>query len=112
MKSEFVAEFGVPKSEISVIPFGINNTSPTTAMTSSEAKQRLRVSTSDKTALFFGQIAPYKGLEYLIDAFSDVTKRDESYRLIIAGKVKQGHRDYWNEIRRKVLVEGVSRRQI
>jgi D-inositol-3-phosphate glycosyltransferase len=112
MKSELVAEFGVPKSEISVIPFGINNTSPTTAMTSSEAKQRLRVSSSDKTALFFGQIAPYKGLEYLIDAFSDVTKRNESYRLIIAGKVKQGQRDYWNEIRRKIAINEIQHRII
>jgi D-inositol-3-phosphate glycosyltransferase len=112
MQRELVAEFGVPKSEISVIPFGINNTSPTTAMTSSEAKQRLRVSTSDKTALFFGQIAPYKGLEYLIDAFSDVTKRNESYRLIIAGKVKQGQRDYWNEIRRKIAINEIQHRII
>jgi D-inositol-3-phosphate glycosyltransferase len=107
MQSELVAEFGVLKSKTSVIPFGINNTSPTTAMTTSQAKQRLRVSASDKTVLFFGQIAPYKGLDYLIDAFSEVAKRNESYRLIIAGKVKQGQRDYWNEIRRKIAINEI-----
>ena len=52
--------------------------------------------------LCFGQIAPYKGLEYLVDAFSELAKRDETYRLIIAGKVKQGQTEYWNEIRRKI----------
>jgi glycosyltransferase involved in cell wall biosynthesis len=62
--------------------------------------------------LFFGQIAPYKGLEYLIDAFSDVVNRNESYRLIIAGKVKIGQRDYWNEIRRKIANSEVRHRII
>jgi D-inositol-3-phosphate glycosyltransferase len=112
MQGELVSEFGVLKSKTSIIPFGINNTSPTTAITNTAARQRLCVSTSDKTMLFFGQIAPYKGLEYLIDAFSDVVNRNESYRLIIAGKVKIGQRDYWNEIRRKIANSEVRHRII
>src|SRR4030095_4978277 len=52
--------------------------------------------------LCYGQIAPYKGLEYLIDAFSEVAKRNGTYRLIIAGKVKKGHVEYWSEIRRQI----------
>jgi len=111
MKRELSTDFGVPESKMSVIPFGINNTSPTTGITSRDAKQRLGVSARDKTTLFFGQIAPYKGLEYLIDAFSDVAKRDESYRLIIAGKVKKGHADYWDEIQQKIAA-GEIRNQI
>ena len=101
MKRELLADFGVAERKTSVIPFGINNTSPMTATTTGEARERLRLSSSDKTALFFGQIAPYKGLEYLIDAFNEVAKRDERYRLIIAGKVKQGQRKYWTEIRQQ-----------
>jgi len=112
MQRELVAEFGVLKSNTSVIPFGINNTSPTTAITSSEAKQRLCVTTSDRTILFFGQIAPYKGLEYLIDALSDLVNRNDSYRLIVAGKVKPGQEAYWNEIRRKIAVSEIQHRII
>jgi D-inositol-3-phosphate glycosyltransferase len=112
MQSELVAEFGVLKSNTSVIPFGINNTSPTTAITSSEAKQRLCVNMSDRTILFFGQIAPYKGLEYLIDAFRDLVKRNDSYRLIVAGKVKPGQGAYWNEIRGKIAVSEIQHRII
>ena len=107
MKSELVADFGVSESKISVIPFGINNTSPTTAITTSEAKERLGLSASDKTVLFFGQIAPYKGLEYLIAAFSALAKRNGSYRLIIAGKVKKGHAEYWPEIKRRIMHYGI-----
>ena len=45
-------------------------------------------------ALFFGQIAPYKGLEYLVDAVSMLAGRDADLRLVIAGKVKQGWGQY------------------
>jgi glycosyltransferase involved in cell wall biosynthesis len=107
MKNELLADFGVSESKTSVIPFGINNTSPTTGITASQAKQRLQLSTGKKTALFFGQIAPYKGFEYLIDAFSEVTKRDESYRLIIAGTVKKGQKEYWNRIQRKIAIDEI-----
>ena len=102
MKSELLADFGVPESKTSVIPFGINNTVPNSSMTAVDAKRMLGIRSSDKAMLCFGQIAPYKGLEYLVDAFSELAKRDESYRLIIAGKVKKGQTEYWNEIRRKI----------
>ena len=102
MKSELLAGFGVPESKTTVIPFGINNTVPNSGITAVDAKRILGVGIADKVMLCFGQIAPYKGLEYLIDAFSELAKRNESYRLIIAGKVKQGQTEYWNEIRRKI----------
>lgn len=107
MRSELLTDFGVSERKVSVIPFGINNTSPTTEITTSEAKQRLGVCATDKTALFFGQIAPYKGLEYLIDAFSEVAKRNGSYRLIIAGKVKKGHGAYWDKVRGRIAISEV-----
>ena len=80
MKSELLADFGVPQNKVSVIPFGINNTVPNTTLSTTEAKRQLDVSYSDKTILFFGNIAPYKGLEYLIAAFAELLKRDRSYR--------------------------------
>jgi glycosyltransferase involved in cell wall biosynthesis len=102
MKEELVSDFAITSDKVSVIPFGINNTAPNTGITTAGAKRMLSISDSDKTILCYGQIAPYKGLEYLIDAFSEVAKRNGSYRLIIAGKVKKGHVEYWNDIRRKI----------
>ena len=102
MKSELLADFGVPDTKISIIPFGINNTAPNSSMTTIDAKRTLGLRSTDKVMLCFGQIAPYKGLEYLVDAFSELAKRDETYRLIIAGKVKPGQTEYWNKIRRKI----------
>ena len=59
-------------SRITVIPFGINNAVPNTSLTPGEAKQRLGIRESERTILFFGNITPYKGLEYLIAAFRQI----------------------------------------
>src|SRR5438477_6449789 len=97
LKSELVSDFDIPDRKVSSIPFGINNTVPNTELSTAVAKQQLGINRSDKTMLFFGHIAPYKGLEYLIDAFAALLKDDESYRLIIAGEIKRCQ-DYWNAI--------------
>src|SRR6202162_5733786 len=39
MKSELIAEFLIPDAKVSVIPFGINNTVPSTSLSSAEAKR-------------------------------------------------------------------------
>jgi len=111
MKREMISEFHIPESKVSVIPFGINNTVPNTGLSSAEAKRRLDVSGGDKTMLFFGNIAPYKGLEYLMAAFSILLKKDRSYRLLIVGKPK-GPQSYWNEIRRTIASSDIGDRVI
>ena len=98
MKTELVAGFGIPEGRVTVIPFGINNTVPKTTLTPVEAKCQLGVGVDNKTLLFFGNIAPYKGLEYLIAAFVRLVQKDPSYRLIIAGRPK-GPTGYWSYVR-------------
>jgi D-inositol-3-phosphate glycosyltransferase len=98
MKSELVAEFGGEASRITVIPFGINNAVPNTRLTPIEAQRRLGIPEGEKTILFFGNIAPYKGLEYLVDAYRQALARREDYRLIIAGRPKNCE-EYWRPIR-------------
>jgi len=109
MKNELVADFHVPKEKVTVIPFGINNAVPNSPLSTAEAKRQLGINDSDKTLLFFGNIAPYKGLKYLVDAFGELAKRDDSYRLIIAGKVKPGHRKYWSEIHSQIATSEVQK---
>ena len=111
MKNQLVADFRVREDKISVIPFGINNTVPKTDLTSGEAKRILGISDSDKTLLFFGNIAPYKGLEYLVSALMELLNKDRSYRLIIAGRPK-GSQDYWKQINEGTARGGVRDRII
>jgi D-inositol-3-phosphate glycosyltransferase len=111
MKSELLADFGIGENKVSVTLFGINNTVPNTALTTFKAKHRLGVNHDDKTILFFGNIAPYKGLEYLVSAFVELLKKDGSYRLIIAGKPK-GSEDYWKRLERTLSRSGIRDRVI
>jgi glycosyltransferase involved in cell wall biosynthesis len=101
MKSALIEEFDVPAARITVIPFGINNAVPHTQLTSSEAKQRLGLGNSEKVILFFGNIAPYKGLEFLVTAFQNSVAEHPEYRLVIAGQPKNCE-TYWNGIRERM----------
>ena len=104
MKAELIADFGVRDSAISVIPFGVNQTIPNTALTPAEARQRLGIAPHEKTILFFGSIAPYKGLEYLISALPRLATPNQ-YRLIVAGSPKAGFEQYWEETRRAIAAD-------
>ncbi len=101
MRTELCSEFSVPREKVTVIPFGINNTAPKTTLSRSQARQRFGLGGA-KTLLFFGNIAPYKGLEYLTAAFARISKDLPDSRLIIAGRVK-GCEDYWRRIEQGIL---------
>ncbi|HTB85367.1 MAG TPA: glycosyltransferase family 4 protein [Candidatus Sulfotelmatobacter sp.] len=113
MKTELIRDFGVPEHKTSVIPFGINSTVPDTALTPAEARAKLNLKADEKVMLFFGNIAPYKGVEFLAGAFIELAKGGGDFRLIIAGRPK-GSEEYWagvlaqinnSPVREKVLLK-------
>jgi D-inositol-3-phosphate glycosyltransferase len=108
------ADFGISHERISVIPFGINDTTPTTTVVGTEARRRLGLAEGNRVMLFFGQIAPYKGLQHLVSALPRAFAADPALRLVIAGKVKKGCEDYWRSIeqslRNPVLAHRVLKR--
>jgi D-inositol-3-phosphate glycosyltransferase len=110
MKLELIEEFGEHEARITVIPFGINNAVPKTNLTSSDARRRLGIRGRERAILFFGNIAPYKGLEYLVSAFRKILTRRDDYRLIIAGRPKNCE-SYWTAIR-SALEEEVLRGRV
>jgi len=110
MKDELIADFKIPSQRVTVIPFGVNNTCPSSALGRQEARERLGLGLTEKVLLFFGQIAPYKGLEYLVSAFSELAKQDPDYRLLIAGKVKKGYSAYWSDIQSRINANEIHRR--
>jgi D-inositol-3-phosphate glycosyltransferase len=111
MKREMISEFHIPECKVSVIPFGINNTVPNTSLSSVEAKRQLGIAKSDRSLLFFGNIAPYKGLEYLIVAFGELLKKNRDYRLLIVGKPK-GSKAYWTQVQRSIASSRIGDRLV
>jgi glycosyltransferase involved in cell wall biosynthesis len=68
---------GVKPAQIAVIPHGLIQYS----RPAGDGKRH-----PGPTLLFFGRIAAYKGLEVLLEAFSQVRARREGLRLLIAGE--------------------------
>ncbi len=107
MRAQLIADFGIAAGRVSVIPFGLNETVRVSGVTSAEAKRRLGLGPDQKTLLFFGQIAPYKGLEYLIEALALLAGASEDIRVIVAGKIKRGHEEYWSGIQRSIAAHNI-----
>ena len=102
MKRELLADFGIAPERVSVIPFGINDTNRKTDLDRLGARTKLGLAPMEKTILFFGQIAPYKGLEFLVAALSRLIPNLPEVRLVIAGKVKKGFERYWKPIQAEI----------
>jgi glycosyltransferase involved in cell wall biosynthesis len=103
MKQELCTVFGVPEEAVTVISYGINNAVPNAGLTCGEAKQRAGVGDDERTILFFGGIKAYKGLEYLVEAFQQLSLIRPNYRLIIAGERKKGAEEYFDVIQRRIM---------
>lgn len=110
MKGELTREFGVSPAKAVVIPFPMNIHVADTELTVSQAKQKMGVQSGERTILFFGRIAPYKGLECLVDAFQCLAHRDTNCRLIIAGEPMKGSEKYMQDVLRTIAEgEGADR---
>jgi D-inositol-3-phosphate glycosyltransferase len=101
MKRELQSDFGIASRKITVIPFCVNDTVPNTALTSTGARQLVGLAASHRVVLFFGNIAPYKGLEYLVEAMGLLLRTHPEYRLLIVGRPKNCA-PYWDEIQRQI----------
>ena len=106
MRRDLEAQFGVPASKVTVVPFGVNDTTPKTNLTRVQARQRLGFDDGHGVLLFFGNIAPYKGLEYLVRAFAVVAARRPACRLVIAGRPK-GNAEYWRQVEDEIHALGL-----
>ncbi|KAF0195979.1 MAG: glycosyl transferase group 1 [Bacteroidetes bacterium] len=88
-KEELMAEFPVKESKIAVIKHGMNNRVTISGLDTREARKRLQIGENEKVVLFFGNIDYYKGLDILLDSFSELPDGFLSEtRLLIAGNSK------------------------
>lgn len=101
MRQALIDDFKVDAAKVTVIPFGLNTVVPATDLTPADARRRLGLGPDHKVLLFFGNIAPYKGVEYLVRAMSRVVQAFPECRLVIAGRPK-GPASYWPEIEQEI----------
>lgn len=83
-KNILIVQYGISAGKISVIPHGIEEFK---ILTKPEACERLSLDAKRNICLFLGYATGYKGLELLIDGFSEYAKEDpQALLLIAAGK--------------------------
>jgi D-inositol-3-phosphate glycosyltransferase len=109
MKLELMDRYHISGDKISVIPHGLNTAVFESEMTSKEAKSKLGLKEGEKTLLYFGQIAAYKGLEHLISALAKLKAGGNRLRLVIAGRVRKGDEIYWANIKKAIKEYGVEK---
>lgn len=101
MKNQLVEDFQVKESKISIISFPINTVIPKSDLTSEAAKKHFGCENHDKILLFFGNIAPYKGLDNLLLSLVHLKTMLNSFKLLIAGRVKDCDA-YWNNVQETI----------
>lgn len=106
MRKQLVEDFEVPVGKTTIIPFGLNSTVPDTDLTTEAARARIGLAPDEKALLCFGNIAPYKGLEFVVEAFARLRRQSPGYRLVIVGYPKDGCKSYWDDVRRRLDVTG------
>ena len=96
MKSEIVERFRIRTDKITVVPFGINDVIPRSSASRADAKRRRGFEADERVILFFGNIAPYKGVEDLVRAFAELAREDPRCTLVVAGHPKDPScESYW-----------------
>jgi glycosyltransferase involved in cell wall biosynthesis len=99
MKCELVDQFEVPRDKVTIVPFGLNDAIPASTTSRSAAKQQLGFLPDQRVVLFFGYIAPYKGVDVLLRALADLVQCDGRLTLLLAGCPKdQSCEPYWGKL--------------
>ncbi len=102
-RERLIGEFGVDPKKIWVIPHG-----PLfydyKFLPKEEAKRRIGFSPEQCVVLYQGLVRPYKGIDFLLDAWKQIQARHPSARLVIAGRGEASHMEM---VRAKVDELGV-----
>lgn len=85
MSHLLTSSFRIPAQKIIVMQHGINDQIPRPELDKTTCRKHLGIPSNSTVFLFFGRIAPYKGLDVLLQAFESAPP---SSFLLIAGKPK------------------------
>ncbi len=98
MRTELLEEYGAAPEKVSVIPFPINDVTPISSLSQEDARARFGLNGNERIVLFFGNLAPYKGVEYALEAIRRLrTSSPLPVRLLVVGRVKDDP-GYWDRL--------------
>jgi glycosyltransferase involved in cell wall biosynthesis len=88
MKEFLINEYGIKPDKISVIKNGLNqkNNDQVPEKETTEIRRRFGFGENEIILLFSGRIDPCKGINYLMEAFEQACRKNNSLRLIMLGQ--------------------------
>jgi len=92
-------KMGVPCDKIVIIPNGIDLTQYDCLPSKGMFRSKYRIPEGEKIVLFLGRIHKIKGIDLLVEAFSDITEEIPDVTLVIVGPDD----GYLEELRKQVL---------
>ena len=99
-------DYKAPESKITVIDMGIDF-SPLPDLNHEELVKLKNKFHNKKVILFFGALSPRKGIEYLMQAFSQIKTKYSEYALVIAGAPSPYFKHYTDMLRASVEKMGL-----
>ncbi len=89
IKEKLIHNFKIKSSKITIIPHGnFDNYLSLKPITNNEAREILGLKDNDNVLLYFGFIREYKGVDLLLNSFNILADKDNNFKLLIAGAVK------------------------
>lgn len=83
---EEAKKFGVSETCVKLMPLNIDLSEFETLPSRGSLRKRLGIENDEKVILFLGRLHKYKGLELLLQAFFNLTRQKNNYRLVIVGR--------------------------
>lgn len=87
MRDALIADYGVEASRITVVEHGIDRLLPATPESRMAMRQQLHIEADESLLLFFGNLAPYKGVDLLLKAIGHLPP-NQRIQLVIAGRCR------------------------
>lgn len=77
--------FGIPKEKIELLPLGINLTEFQNLPSRGILRRKYHIREDEKVVLFLGRIHKNKGLDLLLQAFSEL-KKEQDFKFLLVGR--------------------------
>lgn len=88
MRDELGSRFGIPRQRIVVVEHGIDRALLQPGASHQQLRTRFGLPADAPVALFFGAIAPYKGIDVLLPAMDEVRRTLPAATVMIAGRCR------------------------
>jgi len=101
LKEVLIEAYQIPRDKIAVLPIGVCPLKSCDIANLRENSPWISKVDGKKFILFFGYLLKRKGLDLLMDAFSELKGAADDYRLVVAGGVLEGYEEYAQSLYQK-----------